>query len=105
MNVKSSIVIDRPIEQVWAYLDDHANELEWRSPSLRRLHQVGNGPAGVGTRYGGGNPVGRREDPYVKELNLYETPTRVSWKASRSAGGGVGSTGSCHPGPGGGRTR
>jgi len=31
MNVQTSIVIDRPIEQVWAYLDDHTHELDWRS--------------------------------------------------------------------------
>lgn len=39
MNVRTSIVIDRPIEEVWAYLDDHAHELEWHSPSLKRLER------------------------------------------------------------------
>ena len=105
MNVKSSIVIDRPIEQVWAYLDDHAHELEWRSPSLRRLHQVGNGPTGVGTRYEGVIAMGRREYPYVNELTLYEPPTRVSWKAISSAGWVVGSSGSYILEPDGVRTR
>ena len=94
MNVRTSIVIDRPIEEVWAFLDDHANELAWRSPSLKRLDQVGKGPTGVGTRFAGVIAMGPRKYPYVNEVTLYEPPTRVSWKAISSAGWVVGSSGS-----------
>jgi len=74
MNVQTSIVIDRPIEQVWAYLDDHTHELDWRSPSLKRLNQVGKDPVGVGTRYEGVINVGPGDYPYVNELTRYEPP-------------------------------
>lgn len=94
MNVRTSVVIERPIEQVWAYLDDHAHELEWRSPSLKRLDQVGQGPARVGTRYEGVIGVGPGQYPYVNELTRYEPPNRVSWKAVSSAGWVIGSSGS-----------
>ena len=94
MNVQTSIVIDRPIEQVWAYLDDHSHELDWRAPSLKRLNQVGTGPAGVGTRYEGVIHVGPGDYPYINELTRYEPPNRVSWKAISSAGWVIGSSGS-----------
>ncbi len=94
MNIQTSVVIDRPIEQVWKYLDDHSHELEWRSPSLKRLDQVSTGPTGVGTRFEGVIAMGPREYPYVNELTRYEPPNRVSWKAISSAGWVVGSSGS-----------
>ena len=94
MNVQTSIVIDRPIEEVWAYLDDHSHELEWRSPSLKRLDQVSQGPTGVGTRYEGVIGLGPGRYPYVNELTRYEPPNRVSWKAISSSGWVIGSSGS-----------
>lgn len=105
MNVKTSIVIDRPIEEVWAYIDDHAHELEWRSPSLKRLDQVGKGPTGVGTRFEGVIAMGPRDYPYVNELTRYEPPNRVSWKAVSSSGWLIGSSGSYILERDGGRTR
>ncbi len=92
MNVRTSIVIDGPIEQVWAYLDDHSHELEWRSPALKSLQQVGSGPAGVGTRNAG--VMGPGDHPYVSELTRYEPPNRVSWKGISSTGWVIGSSGS-----------
>ena len=92
--VRTSIVIDRPIEQVWAYFDDHSHELEWRSPSLKRLDKVTPGPVGVGTRYEGVIGFGGREYPYANELTRYEPPSRVSWKAISSEGWVIGAAGS-----------
>jgi len=94
VNVRTSVVIDGPIEKVWAYLDDHSHELDWRAPSLKRLEQVGTGSAGVGTRYEGVIALGPGEFPYVNELTRYEPPNRVSWKAVSSAGWVIGSSGS-----------
>jgi uncharacterized protein YndB with AHSA1/START domain len=92
--VRTSIVIDRPIEVVWAYLDDHTHETGWRRPSLKELHQVGSGAVGPGTRYEGVIAVGPGTYPYVNELTRYEPPNRVSWKAVASAGWVIGSEGS-----------
>ena len=94
VTVQTSIVIDRPVGDVWAYLDNHANELQWRSPSLKRLQQLGQGPAGVGTRFEGVIGFGPGNYPYVNELTRYEPPTRVSWRAVSSAGWVIGSSGS-----------
>jgi uncharacterized protein YndB with AHSA1/START domain len=94
LTARTSVVINRPIEEVWAYLNDHSNETAWRRPSLKRLEQVGNGPVGVGTRYEGVIAVGPIKAPYVNELTAYEPPRKVAWKAISSAGWLIGSSGS-----------
>lgn len=94
LKVRTSVVINRPIEEVWAYLDDHGHELEWRSPSLKRLEQVGGGRPGVGTRYEGVVAMAPLSYPYVNELTQYEPPSRVSWTAVSSTGWLIGSSGS-----------
>ncbi len=94
LTVRTSVVINRPIEAVWAYLNDHVHETEWRRPSLKRLDQVGQGPARVGTRYQGVIGIGPLKFPYVNELAAYEPPRRLAWKAISSAGWLIGSAGS-----------
>jgi uncharacterized protein YndB with AHSA1/START domain len=94
LTVRTSVVINRPLQAVWAYLNDHSNETEWRRPSLKRLAQVGKGPTGVGTRYEGVIALGPIKSPYVNELTAYEPPHRLAWKAISSAGWLIGSAGS-----------
>jgi uncharacterized protein YndB with AHSA1/START domain len=94
VTARTSVVINRPVAEVWAYLDDHSNETEWRGPALKKLEQVGKGPAGAGTRYEGLVAIGPLKFPYVNELTAYEPPRRVAWKAISSAGWLIGSSGS-----------
>lgn len=95
MQTQAVINIDRPIQEVWNYLDDHRNDLVWRRPSLRKLDQVGSGPVVVGTRFEGAvAAIGPKQYPYVNEITAYEPPTRVAWKAISSAGWLIGSEGS-----------
>lgn len=94
LTARTSVVIKRPVEAVWAYLNDHSHETEWRRPSLKRLQQVGKGPARVGTRYEGVIGLGPLKFPYVNELVAYEPPHKLAWKAISSAGWVIGSAGS-----------
>lgn len=94
MLVRTSVLVDRPIEQVWAYLADDARELEWRAPALKRLKRVGEGPIRPGSRYEGVVAIGPLEYPYVNELTRFEPPNRISWKAISSTGWVIGSSGS-----------
>ena len=91
--MRTSVVINRPVEAVWAYLNDHSKETEWRRPSLKSLEQIGDQPR-VGTRYKGVVAVGPIKAPYVNELTAYEPPHRLAWKAISSAGWVIGSSGS-----------
>jgi uncharacterized protein YndB with AHSA1/START domain len=45
--VRASIVIDRPTEQVWRYLNDPANDSDWRP--VRKLHSIDGASVGAGT--------------------------------------------------------
>jgi uncharacterized membrane protein len=95
MQTQATITIDRPIQDVWEYLDDHRNDLVWRRPQLQKLEQVGSGPVGVGTKFEGAVAViGPKQYPYVNEITAYEPPTRVAWKAISSAGWVIGRQGS-----------
>jgi hypothetical protein len=44
------ITIDRPIQQVFAYVTDHANDKYWK-PFVTESRQISAGPIGVGTRF------------------------------------------------------
>ncbi len=94
MDVRTTVVINRPIQEVWAYLDDHKNDLKWRRPSLKRLETLSPGPVGPGTRYEGVVAIGPKKYPYVTELTAYEPPHRVAWKGVSSAGWSIGRKGS-----------
>jgi uncharacterized membrane protein len=47
--LKHSVTVDRPIEEVWAFMDDLANYPKWAT-GLSEIRQTTDGPKGVGTR-------------------------------------------------------
>jgi uncharacterized protein YndB with AHSA1/START domain len=94
VTVRDSIVIDRPLEEVWAYLEDSAHDIEWRRPALKRLERLGADPITPGTQYQGVVAIGPKQYPYTNELTQYEPPTRLAWKAISSTGWMIGSNGS-----------
>ena len=73
-----SILIDRPVEQVWEWLNDEQNELIWRRPYLKELHR--NGPYAVATRFEGINKGGGKEEHFVDEVTEYQPPVRIAWR-------------------------
>lgn len=74
LRIKPSIVIDRPIEQVWQYLTDATHDPEWRRPYLKEVRWMG--PLATGTRTEGVDNMGR----YVMEITRCEAPVRLSWR-------------------------
>jgi len=86
---RTGIVIDRPVEEVWAYIDDPSHDVYWRP--VKNLKRTG---SGVGARYEGVVGVGPKDYPYVSEITDYEPPTRLAWKGISSAGWMIGSEGS-----------
>ena len=94
VTARTSLVINKPVAEVWAYLNDPSTDTEWRRPSLKKLEKVGSGPVGAGTRYEGVVGIGPLRFPYVNELTAYEPPRRLAWKAISSAGWLIGSSGS-----------
>lgn len=77
-----SAVIDRPIEEVFAFLADGTNDPKF-SPRVQEIRQTTDGPVGVGTVFeskvkDAGMTTSRRF-----ELTAVEAPTRIRW-AERS---------------------
>jgi uncharacterized protein YndB with AHSA1/START domain len=85
---KARVVIGRPVEDVFAYMNDVSREHEWQ-PQLREAEQTPSGPPGVGTRRRYVSEfMGRRvENTYVirtfepNELLVLETTPESSLSA------------------------
>ena len=78
MPYQESIIIQRPVDEVFAYMDDIEREPEWQ-PNLREVAQTPEGQPAVGTekRYVS-DFMGRRfENTYVN--TVYEPNRRVAY--------------------------
>lgn len=76
IQLRISTVINRPIQEVWSYLDDEANDPVWRRPYVKQVIRIETGPSKPGTRFQGIFPEG----PYQSEVTHYEPPVRMAWK-------------------------
>jgi hypothetical protein len=75
---ESTVVIDRPIEEVFAFLADGGNDPKF-SPPVLEITKTTEGPPGVGTVY-----TSTVKDAGVKtkrefKLTEFEPPTRIRW--------------------------
>jgi carbon monoxide dehydrogenase subunit G len=73
-----SAVIDRPIEEVFAFLADGTNDPKF-SPRVQEIHKATDGPVAVGTVFeskvkDAGLTTRRRF-----ELTEFQAPTRIRW--------------------------
>jgi uncharacterized membrane protein len=77
--ITSSIEIDRPQAEVFAYLDELHKHAEWQQ-SLTAARVVTEGPVRVGTRVVETRkvPGGPRDTTY--EITEYDPPSKSSWK-------------------------
>jgi uncharacterized protein YndB with AHSA1/START domain len=75
---ETTVVIDRPIEEVFAFLADGENDPKF-SPRVLEIAKTTDGPTGVGTIY-----ASTVKDAGVKtkrefKLTEFEPPTRIRW--------------------------
>ena len=81
ITVEETIVVERPIEEVFAYLTDPARVPEWQSSALE-AHLEGEGPMRAGSRVLEKRKfLGRQMDSTMEVLE-YEPPNRFTIKAS-----------------------
>jgi uncharacterized protein YndB with AHSA1/START domain len=74
----ATVVIDRPIDEVFAFLADGENDPKF-SPRVLEIRKVTDGPPGVGTVY-----ASTVKDAGVKtkrefKLTEFEAPTKIRW--------------------------
>ena len=75
---EGTTVIDRPIEEVFAFLSDGTNDPRF-SPRVLEIRKTTDGPGGVGTVY-----ASTVKDAGVKtnrefEITEFESPTKIRW--------------------------
>ena len=79
---KATVVIDRPIDDVFAFLADGENDPKF-SPRVLEIAKTTDGPPGVGTRYASTVKDAGMKTKREFELTEFEPPMRIRW-AERS---------------------
>jgi carbon monoxide dehydrogenase subunit G len=73
-----SAVIDRPIDEVFAFLADGTNDPKF-SPRVQEIHQSTDGPPAVGTVYESKVKDAGMTTSRKFELTTVEAPTKIRW--------------------------
>ena len=74
-----SAVVDRPIEEVFAFLADGENDPRF-SPRVLEIEKRTNGPLGVGTVYASTVKDAGMKTTREFEITEFSQPTRIRWK-------------------------
>jgi uncharacterized protein YndB with AHSA1/START domain len=79
---EGTVVIDRPIDAVFAFVADGENDPKF-SPRVLEIRKTTDGPPGVGTVYESTVKDAGMKTHRTFELTEFEAPTRIRW-AERS---------------------
>lgn len=79
MNVEYSVVINKPVEQVWNFLTDFQNTPKWDIGVLE-TRKTSEGPAGLGTTFQNIGPFLGRTSFREYKVTEYEPPKKVTVK-------------------------
>ena len=77
--VEESVVIDRPIEEVFAFVADQSNAPRWQS-GLLEVRRTTDGPLGVGTKHTAARKFMGRRLEAVNEYVVYEPNKEITFK-------------------------
>jgi uncharacterized protein YndB with AHSA1/START domain len=75
----ATVVIDRPIDEVFAFLADGENDVKF-SARVLEIAKTTDGPPGLGTRYASTVKDGGVKFKREFELTEVQAPTRIRWK-------------------------
>ena len=75
---RGTVVIDRPIEEVFAFLADGENDPKF-SPRVLEIAKTTDGPPGVGTVYASTVKDAGMTTKREFRLTEFEPPTRIRW--------------------------
>jgi carbon monoxide dehydrogenase subunit G len=73
-----SAVIDRPIDEVFAFLADGTNDPKF-SPRVQQIRRTTDGPIGVGTVFESTVKDAGMKTTRKFELTAFEAPTKIRW--------------------------
>ncbi len=75
---EATVVVDRPIEEVFAFLADGENDPKF-SPRVLEIAKTTDGPPGVGTVYASTVKDAGMKTKREFKLTEFEAPTRIRW--------------------------
>jgi uncharacterized protein YndB with AHSA1/START domain len=75
--MEGSITINRPVEEVFAFLEDIENLAKWNEQA-GQAEQTSQGPMGVGTTYRGSSEFMGRKMEWTSEITEYEPNRKVA---------------------------
>src|SRR3954462_6230807 len=73
-----SAVIDRPIDEVFAFLADGTNDPKF-SPRVQEIRKTTDGPTGVGTVYESTVKDAGMKSKRTFEITQFDAPTTIRW--------------------------
>ena len=76
---EGTTVVDRPIEEVFAFLADGHNDPKF-SPRVQEIEQRTDGPVGVGTVYASTVKDAGMKTTREFEITEFVQPTKIRWK-------------------------
>ena len=76
MKLEEQRRIDRPLDEVFAYVADFSNSAEW-DPGVAHARRLDDGPLGVGSRFHVEVKFGGTTSPMTYEILTYEPERRV----------------------------
>jgi uncharacterized protein YndB with AHSA1/START domain len=71
-------IIDRPIQEVFAFLADGTNDPKF-SPRVQEIRRTTDGPIGVGTVFESSVKDAGMRSNRTFELTAFEAPTKIRW--------------------------
>ena len=80
INIEDSILINRPIEEVFAFVADQTNAPKWQD-GLIEVRRLTDGPVGVGTKHAATRIFLGRKMELTNEYIKYEPNKQVIFKA------------------------
>jgi carbon monoxide dehydrogenase subunit G len=75
---EATVVIDRPIDEVFAFLADGENDKKF-SPRVQQIAKTTDGPPGLGTVYASTVKDAGMTTKREFKLTEFESPTRIRW--------------------------
>jgi carbon monoxide dehydrogenase subunit G len=79
----AEITINRPVEEVFAFIADNQNDPQWCVPVVETTRIAGNAP-GVGARYAFASQVGLMKLRGEFEITGFEAPEAIRWTGESS---------------------
>jgi len=79
--LETSVVINRPISEVFAFVADISNNVKWQTGVVASGF-TSSGPVGVGSTFKyDAEIIGRKMEP-TGELSAYDPPNKTAWKSN-----------------------